>query len=89
MRLIDIDYAAFNSRLSDAVRDGERVEKRDKERWAACVKAHGVREGACLVYAKGLSETLLPVIIDSKDEWSGYYLYSKKDQVCVKFDLGQ
>ena len=75
-------------KLETAALAGARVEQKDKAKWQDYVKNHKVKEAASRVLAKSISETVVPVIIDSDDEWSGYYLYSKQDNVCLKFDLG-
>jgi hypothetical protein len=83
--MLDVDYALFMRRLDKAANDGERIEKKEKVRWKAYVREHGVYEAAALMYARDISEVMEPVIIDSQDDWAGYYLYSKRDLVCLKF----
>ncbi len=87
MRLIDVDYKAFDARLKEAATSGERIEAKDRERWKAYVAAHNVREAAALAIARQTCERVAPVVIDSPDEWNGYYLHSKKDEVCLKYTL--
>lgn len=89
MRLVEVDYAYFATRLEAAGNSGERIEPGDRERWQEYVKKHDVREAAALVLTRKLCEKVVPVIIDSTDSWNGYYLYSKKDVFCVRFDIGR
>jgi hypothetical protein len=89
MRLVEVDYAFFAKRLEDAGNCGERIEPADRERWKEYVKKHDIREGAALVLSRKLCEKVVPVIIDSADSWNGYYLHSRKDVFCVRFDIGR
>jgi hypothetical protein len=85
MRLADVDYHQFMARLTRAGEKGERIEKKDKKKWKAYVREHGVYEAAALMHARNISEVVEAVIIDSEDDWNGYYLYSQRDVICLKF----
>ena len=85
MRMIDVDYDLFMKRLKKAGEKGERIERKEKVKWKAYVRKHGVYEAAALMHAKAVSEAIEPVIIDSEDDWNGFYVYSKRDVICLKF----
>ncbi len=89
MRMIDVDYSLFMNRLKKAGTDGHRIEKKDRERWKAYVKKHNVKEAASQVHARAICDNMTPVIIDSDDSWNGYYLFSKREQICLKYDPGR
>ena len=83
-RLVEVNYYRFQAALQQAANSGRRIEKRDKTRWAAYVKAHDVKEASSLRIAQASSPSVQPVIIES-GEGEGYYLYSSDDEVCLKF----
>jgi hypothetical protein len=81
----EINYVDFKRTLERAATAGTRVEASDKSRWAAFVAAHRVKEAGFNAYAKGHSDSLRPVIIDEPEPSGGYYLYSDRDEVCLKW----
>ena len=85
MRMIDVEYDDFVNRLKAAAATGQRIERRDRTKWLAYIRENRVLEGACMVHGRSVSESIVPVIIDSNDEWNGFYVFSKDDLVCLKF----
>jgi hypothetical protein len=81
----EINYADFKRVLQRAVAGGRRVEAADRDRWTAFVAQHRVKEAGFSAYAKNYSDTLKPVIIDDSEPDGGYYLYSERDEVCLKW----
>ncbi len=81
----DINFVDFKRLLDKATVNGTRVEKSDKERWSAFVNKHGVKEAGFMAYSRAQSESLKPVIIDESGSNAGYYLYSDRDEVCLKW----
>lgn len=84
-RIVDVDYYEFLRALQQATARGERIETTDKERWSAWVRDNRVREAAFKSIASGKYEGLEPVIIEN-GEWRGYYLVSKQDEACLKWE---
>ena len=81
----EINFADFKRILAGAATSGTRVEASDKPRWTAFVAQHRVKEAGFHAYAKSHSESLKPVIIDEPEPNGGYYLYSDRDEVCLKW----
>jgi len=81
----EINYVDFERMLERAAATGTRVEASDKTRWAAFVKEHRVKEAGFHAYARNHSESLKPVIIAEAGPDGGYYLYSERDEVCLKW----
>jgi hypothetical protein len=75
--------------LKSAANSGNRIEKTQKQSWIAYVRKNKVPEGAMRKHAElmGVGGRLDPVIINDDGAWEGYYVYSKDDQFCVKFDV--
>jgi hypothetical protein len=87
--MIDMEFALFMNRLKQAITNGERIEKSERKRWADYIEEHGILEVASMVHGRAISQNIVPVIIDSDDEWDGFYVYAKDEEVCLKFDRGQ
>jgi hypothetical protein len=81
----EINYADFKRILQRAVAAGTRVEALDRSRWQAFVAHHRVKEAGFIAYARNHSDTLRPVIVDDPEPDGGYYLYSERDEVCLKW----
>jgi hypothetical protein len=88
-RIVDVDYHQFLAALRKASDTGQRIEVGDKTRWLAWVRDNHVKEAAFRTFAQGKYEGLEPVIIDASDEWRGYYLVSKQEEACLKWERGQ
>lgn len=84
-RIVEVDYYNFAAALQKAVDTGSRIDPKEEARWAQYVKDHRVKEVSAKSYAKGLYESLQPVIIDQEGEWGGYYLYSSAEEACLKW----
>jgi len=87
MRMMEVGYSELMQQLQAAGLAGTRIEATDKDRWRDYVREHRVKEAACRVHAKGLAAPLRTVIIDDGGKWDGYYVYSSKDEVALKFSL--
>jgi hypothetical protein len=88
-RIVDVDYHQFLGALRKASDTGQRIDVADKNRWLAWVRDNHVKEAAFRTFAQGKYEGLEPVIIDASDEWRGYYLVSKQEEACLKWERGQ
>lgn len=86
-RIVDVDYYQFQRALRRASDSGHRIDESDKERWASWVRENHIKEAAFKSFAKGKYEGLEPVIID-EGQWAGYYLVSKEEEACLKWDRG-
>jgi hypothetical protein len=88
-RIVDVDYHQFQTALRKATDTGQRIDAADKNRWSAWVRDNHVKEAAFRTFAQGKYEGLEPVIIDANGEWRGYYLVSKQEEACLKWERGQ
>ena len=82
-RIVEKDYYQFQQALRRAVDSGSRVDVSEKQRWKAWVKTHRIKEASFKSFGAGMYEGLEPVIIDQDDDWGGYYMYSKADEVVL------
>jgi len=81
----EINFVDFKRELERAATAGTRVEPSDKARWTAYVNRHRIKEAGFGAYARSYSESLKSVIIDEPDPAGGYYLYSERDEVSLKW----
>jgi hypothetical protein len=81
----EVNYVDFKRILQRAATLGTRVEASDQTRWTAFVAEHRVKEAGFQAYARSHSESLKPVIIDEPEPNGGYYLYSERDEVSLKW----
>ena len=85
-RIVEVDYFRFQQALRRATDSGERILPSEKERWGQWVREHRIKEAAFKSFGLGRYEGLEPVIIDSEGEWRGYYLVSKVEEACLKWE---
>jgi hypothetical protein len=85
-QIIDVDYFGFQQALRRAADAGERIDQSDKKRWAEWVRTNRVKEAAFKSFGEGKYEGLEPVIIDTEGQWRGYYLVSKSEEACLKWE---
>lgn len=85
-RIVDVDYFQFQRALRNAIDTGKRIDVSDKARWRAWVRENQIKEAAFKSFAQGKYEGLEPVIIDDDSQWRGYYLFSKQEEACLKWD---
>lgn len=85
-RIVEVDYFGFQQALRRATDAGERIDPLDKARWSSWVREHRVKEAAFKSFGQGRYEDLEPVIIDSEGQWRGYYLVSKSEEACLKWE---
>ncbi len=84
-RIVDIDYFQFQQALRKAIDSGQRIDAAEKDRWHTWVRENNVKEAAFKSFAQGKYQGLEPVIIDVTGEWRGYYLVSKQEEACLKW----
>ena len=82
-RIVEQDYYQFQQALRRAVDNGNRIDVSERGRWKAWVKEHHIKEASFKSFGAGMYEGLQPVIIDQDDEWGGYYMYSKDEEVVL------
>jgi hypothetical protein len=82
-RIVEKDYYQFQQALRRAVDNGNRIDVAEKERWKTWVKEHHIKEASFRSFGAGMYEGLQPVIIDQDDEWGGYFMYSKDEEVVL------
>ncbi|HEX5421652.1 MAG TPA: hypothetical protein VFY39_16795 [Gammaproteobacteria bacterium] len=85
-RIVEMDYFPFQQALRRAVDTGERIDPSEKERWNGWVRENRVKEAAFKSFGRGMYDDLEPVIIDNDGPWRGYYLVSKREEACLKWD---
>lgn len=85
-RIVDVDYFQFLQALRKAADNGQRIDASQRDRWLAWVRENHVKEAAFKTFAQGKYEGLEPVIIDANGEWHGYYLVSKQEEACLKWE---
>ncbi|HEY4184852.1 MAG TPA: hypothetical protein VGP07_07260 [Polyangia bacterium] len=89
-RIIEIPYQQFLAILRHATDARKKIEVADKERWNSYIREHNVPEAGMAVKAKAgaMSGKTREVIVDGDGKADGYYIYSREDQFCLKYDLG-
>ena len=83
--IVEQDYFRFQQALQRAVGAGQKIDPADKERWKGWVRENQIKEGAFMAFGNGMYEGLQPVILDTGDDWQGYYLVSTQDEACLKW----
>jgi hypothetical protein len=81
-----VDYFRFQQALRLAIDSGQRIDQSDRQRWSNWVREHRVKEAAFKSFGQGMYEGLEPVIIDTDGQWRGYYLVSKSEEACLKWE---
>jgi hypothetical protein len=89
-RIYELNYPDFATILRDATNNKQKIEKTSKEAWKNYVTRHNVPEPVLLTRGKGgtLSGKVDLVIIEGAGQADGYYVYSKDEQFCLKFESG-
>ncbi len=82
-RIVEKDYYQFQQALQRAVDTGNRIDVSDRKRWQEWVKEHRVKEVSFKTFGAGMYEELEPVIINQDDEWGGYFMFSKAEEVVL------
>jgi hypothetical protein len=89
-RIIEFNYSDFSSLLRRAAKENHKIEKTDREAWAEYVRKYNVPEAA--VFSRGKTGTMSGnvegVIISGAGSSDGYYVFSRDEQYCLKFDPG-
>lgn len=81
--IVEKDYYQFQQALQRAVDTGNRIDVSDQKRWQEWVKEHRVKEVSFKTFGAGMYEELEPVIINQDDEWGGYFMFSKAEEVVL------
>jgi len=81
--IVEKDYYQFQKALRRAIDTGNRIDVSEKERWKEWVKEHRVKEASFKSFGAGMYEGLEPVIINQDDQWGGYYMFSKDEEVVL------
>ena len=89
-RIYEFNYSEFSMILRKAIAANQNIEKKDKDPWMAYIKKHNVPEAA--VFSRGKTGTMSGkvegVIIEGTGSTDGFYVYSKDEQFCLKFEPG-
>jgi len=89
-RIIEFNYGDFSMLLRKAAKANHKIEKSDKEAWTNYVKKYNVPEAA--VFSRGKTGTMSGdvegVIIEGAGSADGYYVFSRDEQYCLKFEHG-
>jgi hypothetical protein len=83
-RIVEVDYYEFARQLKTAGAEG-RIERTDRQRWSEYVRQNKVLEASCLYYARKRAEDAEPVILSSGGSWDGFYVFSRIERFCLKF----
>jgi len=89
-RIYEVLYSELSGNLRKLTNSSKRIEKSDKEAWAAYVKKHNVPEAAVMSRGKSgtMSGKLESVILDGVGRADGYYVYSEAESFAMKFESG-
>lgn len=89
-RIYSVYYFDFVTALRKATNAGHRIEKTEKQRWADYVRSNKIPEAAMSKRGESMlvGGRVEFTIINDNGEWEGFYVYSKEDQFCIKYDLG-
>ena len=83
--ILEQNYFEFKLALQKATDEGNRIEKTEKDRWKAWVRANKIQEAAFKSMASGKFDEAVTVIIDEDGPWGGYYVYTPVEEVCLKW----
>lgn len=86
--IVEKDYFRFQQALRRAKDSGQRIDVSEKSKWKQWVRDNNIKEAAFKTFGNGMYEGLEPVIIDTDDEWKGYYLFSTDEEACLKWAHG-
>lgn len=81
----ELNFTEFRRAVDTAVVAGTRITPLETLRWAEYIAKHRVRETNFQAYAAGKYEDLQPLIIDSGPPWGGYYLWSAREEVVLRW----
>jgi hypothetical protein len=89
-RIYEFNYTEFSMILRNATRANQKIDKTNKEAWLSYIKRHNVPEAA--VFSRGKSASMAGnvegVIIEGAGSSDGMYVFSRDEQICLKFDPG-
>jgi hypothetical protein len=83
--VLEVNFHEFKRALESALTAGARITPGEPQRWKAYVDANKVRELNFQAYVRGKHDNLVPVIIDTGPPWGGYYMWSAKDEVALRW----
>jgi hypothetical protein len=81
----ELNFTEFRRAVDAALLAGTRITPIETQRWADYIAKHKVRETNFQAYAAGKYEGLEPLIIDSGPPWGGYYLWSAREEVVLRW----
>lgn len=84
--VVELNFQEFKRAVENAIATGQRILPREKERWQQYVETHQVRELNFQAYARGKYENLEPLIIDADAPWGGYYMWSPREEVVLRWE---
>lgn len=84
-KIVDVNYFEFREHLAQAIREGGRIEKGDKERWKAYLRDHKINDVSMLHLGKSRYDVVDAVILDCGQDWDGFYVYSKDEEAVLKW----
>jgi hypothetical protein len=84
-RIVQVNYHEFLAALRRAGDVGARIDPTERQRWSDWVRANDVKEAAFRTVGSNQFEGLVPVIIDDGSDWTGYFLYSRRDEACLRW----
>ncbi|MEM1432633.1 MAG: hypothetical protein AAGG11_01110 [Pseudomonadota bacterium] len=85
-KILEVEYHEFFGALTKAIDAGHRLEKSDGQPWQDFVEAQSVNEVAMASWGRSKFQKVEPVII-TNGRWTGYYVYSKDDEGCLKWTM--
>ena len=86
--IVEVDFYALMEKMRNMAGAGCVIEKLDAARWAAYVAEHDVKETSLLAHGKTrftAGKPRLVALASGTDGWDGCYVYSKEDEVALKF----
>lgn len=84
-KIVEQNYFEFKRALQRATDLGKSIDRSDKERWKAWVRTQRIQEAAFLSLASAKFDDPRAVIIDEEGPWGGYYLYTPREELCLKW----
>ena len=86
--IVEQNFFEFKAALRASTDAGTRIEMAEKDRWKAWVREHKIQEAAFRSMAAQKFDEPVAVIIDDDSDWSGYYLYTPTEEICLRWTPG-
>ncbi len=86
-KIVEVDYYELMEKMKRAADKHKLIERSDKTRWKEYVNSHNVQETSLEAIGKVRFMNGKPrlIAIEMGDEWDGCYVYSKEDEVALKW----